>query len=67
MNSRTGEAVKEDTFKGLGTMTSVWETTKKVRIPHLEEEQIRAAVVTADSVGKVNMDGQATGLPLGWM
>lgn len=67
MNSRTGEAAKEDTFKGLGTMTSVWETTKKVRIPHLEEEQIRAAVVTTDNVGKVNVDGQATGLPLGWM
>lgn len=24
-------------------------------------------MVTAESVGKVNLDGQATGVPLGWM
>lgn len=38
MNSGTGEAAKEDMFKNLGTRASAWETAKKFRVPHLEEE-----------------------------
>lgn len=51
MNSNTGEDAKADTFRGLGMLTSIWKTTKKVRILHLAEEGIKAVVVFTDHVG----------------
>lgn len=38
MKSRTGEVAEEGTINGLDAMTSVWETTKVVGIPHLGDK-----------------------------